>query len=50
MPQITKEGEMETIVGGAIKQLFAQAATGTVTDADIKAAMTRANQQMAAAQ
>jgi multiple sugar transport system substrate-binding protein len=50
MPQIAKEGEMETIIGGAIKQLFAQAATGTVTDADIKAALTKANQQMAAAQ
>jgi multiple sugar transport system substrate-binding protein len=50
MPQITKEGEMETIIGGAIKQLFAQAATGTVTDADIKAALTKANEQMAAAQ
>jgi multiple sugar transport system substrate-binding protein len=50
MPQITKEGEMETIIGGALKQLFAQAATSGVTDADIKAALTKANQQMSAAQ
>ena len=50
MPLISKEGQMETLTGTAIKNLFAQAATGTVTDADIKAALTDANNQMAAAQ
>ncbi len=49
MPLIAKEGEMETIIGGTIKQLLAKAATTGVTDADIKSALTAANSQMAAA-
>jgi multiple sugar transport system substrate-binding protein len=50
MPLIAKEGQMETLTGTAIKNLFAKAATGTVSDADIKAALKDANNQMAAAQ
>jgi len=50
MPLISQEGQMETLVGTAIKDLFAQAATGTVTEADIRTALEDANSQMAAAQ
>ncbi|XAS68567.1 sugar ABC transporter substrate-binding protein [Micrococcaceae bacterium Sec5.7] len=50
MPLIAKEGQMETLTGTAIKNLFAKAATGTVSEADIKAALKDANNQMAAAQ
>lgn len=50
MPLIAKEGQMETLTGTAIKNLFAKAATGTVSEADIKAALEDANNQMAAAQ
>ena len=50
MPLIPKEGQMETLTGTAIKNLFAKAATGTVTEADIQAALKDANNQMAAAQ
>lgn len=50
MPLIAKEGQMETLTGTAIKNLFAKAATGTVSEADIKAALDDANNQMAAAQ
>lgn len=50
MPLIAKEGQMETLTGTAIKSLFAKAATGTVSEADIQAALKDANNQMAAAQ
>lgn len=50
MPLIAKEGQMETLTGTAIKNLFAKAATGTVSEDDIKAALKDANNQMAAAQ
>ena len=50
MPLIAKEGQMETLTGTAIKNLFAKAATGTVTEADVQAALKDANNQMAAAQ
>ena len=50
MPLVSNEGQMETLTGTAIKDLFAKAATGTVTEADIKNALTDANNQMAAAQ
>ncbi|WP_426998094.1 ABC transporter substrate-binding protein [Pseudarthrobacter sp. N5] len=50
MPLIAKEGQMETLTGTAIKNLFAKAATGTVSEADIQAALNDANNQMAAAQ
>jgi multiple sugar transport system substrate-binding protein len=50
MPLISKESQMETIVGGEVKQLFATAATsGTVSTAQVKSAASGANQQMAAA-
>jgi multiple sugar transport system substrate-binding protein len=50
MPLINQEGQMETIVGGALKQLFATAATkGSVSQAQVKSALTDANQKMAAA-
>lgn len=50
MPLIAKEGQMETLTGTAIKSLFAKAATGTVSEADVQAALKDANNQMAAAQ
>ncbi|GAA2201642.1 extracellular solute-binding protein [Sinomonas flava] len=50
MPLIAKEGQMETLNGTAMKGLFAKAATGSVSEADIKAALADANNQMAAAQ
>lgn len=50
MPLIAKEGQMETLTGTAIKNLYAKAATGTVTEADVQAALKDANNQMAAAQ
>ncbi|WP_416417928.1 ABC transporter substrate-binding protein [Paenarthrobacter aromaticivorans] len=50
MPLIAKEGQMETLTGTAIKNLFAKAATGTVSEDDIRAALKDANNQMAAAQ
>ena len=50
MPLIPEEGQMETLIGTAMKNLFAQAATkGAVSDADIKAALDDANKKMAAA-
>lgn len=49
-PQVPEVGQMETLVGGAMKELFAQvAATGTVTDDDIRAALEEADSQMEAA-
>ncbi|MCB5282414.1 MULTISPECIES: sugar ABC transporter substrate-binding protein [unclassified Arthrobacter] len=50
MPLIPKEGQMETLTGTAIKNLFAKAATGTVTEADVQSALKDANNQMVAAQ
>jgi multiple sugar transport system substrate-binding protein len=50
MPLINSEGQMETIIGGALKGLFATAATkGSVTPAQVKSALSDANQKMAAA-
>ena len=49
MPQIPQEGQMETLVGTAVKGLWAKAATGSLQDGDIKSALDQANQQMAAA-
>jgi multiple sugar transport system substrate-binding protein len=50
MPEIAQEGQMETLVGQALKSLFAKAATqGDVSDAEVKAALTDANEKMAAA-
>lgn len=48
LPQIAQESQFETTVGGAIKDLFARAATGKqVSEADIKAALAAAQQKMA---
>ncbi|WP_037570556.1 ABC transporter substrate-binding protein [Phaeacidiphilus oryzae] len=48
MPMIAQESQFETTVGTALKSLMADAATGkTVSDADIKAKLSAANQQMA---
>ncbi len=49
MPLVAQEGQMETLLGGAVKDLIAKAATGTVTASDIKSALTQANTKMAAA-
>ena len=48
MPLVPDEGQMETLVGGAVKNLFAKAATGKVSEADVKRELTAANQKMAA--
>jgi multiple sugar transport system substrate-binding protein len=51
MPLISQEAQMETIVGGAVKSLFATAAThGSASSAQVKSALSTADQQMAAAQ
>lgn len=50
MPQLPEEGQMETLVGGAVKDLIGRAAVGeAVTEADVRAALENANEQMAAA-
>jgi multiple sugar transport system substrate-binding protein len=50
MPLIPEEGQMETIIGGAMKQLISDSATkGPVSDAQVKAALKAANDKMAAA-
>ncbi len=50
MPLVAQEGQMETLVGGAVKSLIAQSATGkSVSTGDIKAALSQANAKMAAA-
>lgn len=49
MPLIPEEGKMETLIGDAVKQLFAEAATsGSVSEGQVKQALTEANQKMAA--
>jgi len=50
MPLIDAEGQMETIIGGAVKDLMATAATqGSVSEAQVKQALAGANQKMVAA-
>lgn len=50
MPQVPEEGQMETLVGGAVKDLLARAAVGDrVSEAEVRAALENANEQMAAA-
>nr|WP_218908731.1 extracellular solute-binding protein [Nocardiopsis sinuspersici] len=50
MPLIPEEGQMETVLGGAISDLFARVATGDeVTEADVRQAMEEAETQMDAA-
>jgi multiple sugar transport system substrate-binding protein len=49
MPLIPQEGQMETVMGGTIKQLLAMAASGhQVSAADVKAQLASANQTMKA--
>ncbi|MFF7853162.1 extracellular solute-binding protein [Streptomyces sp. NPDC007904] len=47
LPQVPDESQFETTVGTAIKELFADAAAGrAVTTGSVKAALTKAQQQM----
>ncbi|NJP45451.1 ABC transporter substrate-binding protein [Actinacidiphila epipremni] len=47
LPQVAHESEFENLVGPAVKSLFADAAAGkAVTDDSVKAALTKAQQQM----
>lgn len=49
MPLIPQEGQMETVMGGAVKQLLATAASGkSMTTSDIEAQLSSANQTMKA--
>jgi multiple sugar transport system substrate-binding protein len=49
MPLIPEEGKMETVIGSAIKQLFAKAATsGSVSEADVKKQLSAAQEKMEA--
>ncbi|MFB7999598.1 ABC transporter substrate-binding protein [Streptomyces sp. NPDC056002] len=48
LPQVSNESQFETSVGTAVKNLFAQAANGKkLSTADVKAELTKAQQQMA---
>ena len=47
MPQVAKESQFETVVGTAVKNLFADAASGKpVSAATVKAQLSSAQQQM----
>ncbi|MGA5795251.1 ABC transporter substrate-binding protein [Streptomyces cellulosae] len=47
LPQVPDESQFETVVGTAVKELFADAAAGRpVTTDSVKAALTKAQQQM----
>ena len=49
MPLIPQDGQMETVMGGALKQLLAAAASGKpVNTSDIEAQLSDANQTMKA--
>jgi multiple sugar transport system substrate-binding protein len=49
IPLIPSEGQMETLVDGAVKNLFAKAASsGSITEGDVKSELATANQKMAA--
>jgi multiple sugar transport system substrate-binding protein len=49
LPEVPQESQFETLVGGLMKQLFADAASGKAVTADsIKALLTSANQQVTA--
>jgi multiple sugar transport system substrate-binding protein len=49
MPEIAQESQFETVVGTAMKTLFADAANGTqITDSLVSAALSKAQQQMQA--
>ncbi|CAM5238911.1 sugar ABC transporter substrate-binding protein [Streptomyces spiroverticillatus] len=47
LPQVPEESQFETVVGTAVKELFAEAAAGRpVTEASVKAKLDKAQQQM----
>ncbi|GGO80377.1 ABC transporter substrate-binding protein [Wenjunlia tyrosinilytica] len=47
LPQVPQESQYETLVGNAVKKLFADAASGhPVTESSVKAELTKAKQQM----
>jgi multiple sugar transport system substrate-binding protein len=47
LPQVPEESQFETVVGTAVKDLFADAAAGRpVTEASVKAKLEKAQQQM----
>ena len=47
LPQVALESQFETLIGTAMKELFADAASGKpVTDASIKAKLSQAQQQI----
>jgi multiple sugar transport system substrate-binding protein len=49
LPQVPQESQYETLVGNAVKKLFADAASGhTVSQSTVKSELTKAKQQMAA--
>jgi multiple sugar transport system substrate-binding protein len=48
MPMTPAEARMEQVLGGAVRDLWVDAATGEVTDAEIDAALADAERQMAA--
>ncbi|MFE0460068.1 ABC transporter substrate-binding protein [Kitasatospora sp. NPDC058965] len=49
LPQVASESQFETLIGTAVKNLLAAAAAGQpVTDASVKAELTKAQQQMPA--
>jgi multiple sugar transport system substrate-binding protein len=49
LPQVADESNFETLVGTAMKNLFADAAGGkSVTDSTVKSELTKAQQQMPA--
>jgi multiple sugar transport system substrate-binding protein len=49
LPEVPAESQFETLVGGVIKTLFADAASGKpITDAEIKSMLSAANQQVTA--
>jgi multiple sugar transport system substrate-binding protein len=49
LPEVPEESQFETLVGGSMKDLFADAASGKpITDAAIKSKLTADNQQVKA--
>jgi multiple sugar transport system substrate-binding protein len=46
MPRVPSEGTMETVVGAAVTSLWAKAATGPVTNAEVSAALANAQNKL----
>jgi multiple sugar transport system substrate-binding protein len=46
LPMVPLEGKMETVLGPAVKDLWARAARGPVSDADVRKALTAANAKL----